>query len=169
MAWAGALTLFTGCADPRPPLRTVEQVDLHRYLGTWQVIANIPYWLEDGKVATADVYGLRDDGTMDNVYRFRRGSFDAPEESWHGTAWVVDAPRNAHWKVQFIWPIAIDYLIIDLDPDYRWAVIGHPSRNYGWILARDRQLDPVVYRGILSRLADQGYAIERFALVPQPP
>lgn len=166
----GLLAMFGlgGCADPRPPLRTVPSVDLARYQGTWYVIAHIPYWLEEGKVATADRYALRPDGRMDNIYVFRRGSFTAPEEEWSGVAWVTDTASQARWKVQFLWPFAVDYLIIDLDPNYQWAVIGHPSRDYGWVLARERRLPPATYQGILTRLAEQGYDPQRFALVPQP-
>lgn len=162
LALAGA-----GCAA-RPPLRTVPQVDLPRMEGTWYVITHIPYWLEEGKVATADRYRLRPDGRMDNTYVFRRGSFDAPEEEWHGVAWVHDTASNAHWKVRFIWPFSIDYLIIDLDADYRWLAVGHPSRDYFWILARERRLDPVTWSGIVARAAEQGYNTTRFADVPQP-
>jgi len=164
---AAALALLSGCAA-RAPLVTVPQVDLPRMEGTWYVIANIPYWLEEGKVATADRYRLRPDGRMDNTYVFRRGSFDAPEEEWHGVAWVHDKTSKAHWKVQFIWPFSVDYLIIDLDADYRWLAVGHPSRDYFWILARERQLDPTIKSGIVTRAAAQGYDVARFADVPQP-
>lgn len=156
-----------GCTA-RPQLVTVAHVDLARMEGTWHVISNIPYWLEEGKVATADRYRLRSDGRMDNTYVFRRGSFDAPEEEWHGIAWVDDAASNAHWKVQFVWPFTTDYLIIDLDPDYRWLAVGHPSRDYFWILARERSMDPMVRAGILSRAQAQGYDPARIADVPQP-
>ncbi|WP_414664973.1 lipocalin family protein [Horticoccus sp. 23ND18S-11] len=163
------LALFSGCTTMKlPPLRTVPQVDLDRYLGDWNVIAHIPYFLEKGKVATLDRYARRPDGRFDNIFVFRRGSFDAPEEQWKGVAWVHDKTTNAEWRVQFIWPVRLAYLIIDLDPDYRWAVVGHPSRNYIWILARDRQLPDELYRSILQRAAAQGYAIDRIAKVPQP-
>ena len=158
----------SGCADTRQPLKTVPHVDLQRYSGTWYVIANIPYWLENGKVATADVYTINADGTMGNTYVFRRGTFDAPEESWKGIAWVHDTATNAEWRVRFIWPMSVAYLIIDLDPDYRWAVIGHPSRDYFWVLSRTRQLDESVYQELLARAAQQGYDISRVAKVPQP-
>jgi apolipoprotein D and lipocalin family protein len=158
----------SGCADSRPPLKTVPYVDLQRYAGTWYVIANIPYWLENGKVATADVYTINADGTMGNTYVFRRESFDAPEEQWKGTAWVHDTSTNAEWRVRFIWPLSAAYLVIDLDPEYRWAVIGHPSRDYFWVLSRTRQLDESVYQGMLARAASQGYDITRVAKVPQP-
>jgi apolipoprotein D and lipocalin family protein len=159
---------LTGCADRKPPLKTVDHVDLQRYQGTWYVIANIPYWLENGKVATADRYAMRPDGRMDNVYVFRRKSFDAPEVEWHGVGWVTNTTTNAEWQVRFIWPLSATYLIIDLDPDYRWAVIGHPSRDYFWVLARERQLNDTIYRDILTRAAAQGYDISRVAPVLQP-
>ena len=163
-----AVLLAAGCADARPPLRTVAHVDLQRYAGTWYVIANIPYWLEDGKVATADRYGLRPDGLLDNTYVFRRGDFTAPEEEWHGRAWVVNEQTNAEWNVRFVWPFSATYLVIDLDPEYRWAAVGHPSRDYFWVLSRERSLPPATYQAILARAAAQGYDISRVALVPQP-
>ncbi len=161
--------LLTGCATTaRPPLKTVARVDLDRYLGDWYVIANIPYLLENGKVATLDRYARRPDGKMDNIFIFRKGSFDAPEQQWRGISWVHNRETNAEWRVQFIWPFRVPYLVIDLDPDYRWAVIGHPSRNYLWVLARGRSLPDDVFAGILGRAADQGYDVSRVAKVPQP-
>lgn len=162
--------LLVGCASTggRPPLRTVERVDLERYMGRWYVIANIPYLLERGKVASYDTYGVRPDGRMQNDFTFRKGSFDAPEQTWHGVAWVHNPVTNAEWRVRFIWPFSVTYLVIDLDPEYRWAVIGHPSRDYLWVLARDRSLPETVYRGILDRAAAQGYDASRIMPVPQP-
>lgn len=160
--------LLVGCAAERPALRTVTSVDLQRMEGIWYVTHHIPYWLEEGKVATADEYRLRPDGRMDNTYIFRRGSFDAPEERWHGVAWVHDTTTNAHWKVRFIWPFSIDYLIIDRDADYGWVAVGHPSRDYFWILSRTRALPAATVDGIMARAADQGYDRTRFAAVPQP-
>lgn len=163
------LVLLAGCASPaRAPLRTVAQVDLNRYMGDWHVIAHIPYLLERGKVATLDRYAPRPDGRMENIFIFRKGSFDAPEQQWRGISWVHDRTTNAEWRVQFIWPFRATYLVIDLDPDYRWAVIGHPSRNYLWVLARARSLPAEVYDGILARAAAQGYDPKRVAKVPQP-
>jgi apolipoprotein D and lipocalin family protein len=163
-----AVAAFSGCCNSREPLKTVEHVELKRMEGTWYVTHHIPYWLENGKVATADVYRLRDDGKMDNTYVFRRKTFDAPEEAWHGIAWVVDKKTNAHWKVRFIWPFSIDYLIIDRDADYAWIAVGHPSRDYFWILSRTRELPDSVIEGIMERAVTQGYDRSRFAPVPQP-
>ena len=159
---------LVGCTNTQPPIRTVSHVDLDRYLGRWNVIANIPYSLEKGKVASYDTYSMLPDGRMGNVFTFRKGSFDAPEKSWHGVAWVVDKASNAEWKVRFIWPLSTTYLVLELDPDYRWAVVGTPKRKLLWVLARDRQLNDSTYAGILQRIADQGYDTNRLAKVPQP-
>lgn len=163
-----AAGVFSGCGTKREPLRTVAAIDLTRMEGTWYVTHHIPYWLEEGKVATADVYKLRSDGRMDNTYVFRRGSFDAPEEEWHGVAWVVNKETNAHWKVRFVWPFSTDYMIIDMDPNYAWVAVGHPSRDYFWILSKTRQLAPEIVEGIMERAVTQGYDRTRFAAVPQP-
>lgn len=164
------IALLSGCVSPRalPPLETVPYVDLERYMGDWFVIAHIPYSLERGKVATFDRYALRSDGKIDNIFGFRRGSFDAEETTWNGIAWVHDSQSNAEWRVQFIWPIRLTYLIIDLDVDYRWAVVAHPSRNYLWILARERSLPDALYSEILERAVAQGFNRARIVPVPQP-
>ncbi len=167
---ASLTVLLAGCVSSgtKEPLRTVSRVDLDRYSGRWYVIANIPYILEKGKVASYDTYGIRPDGRLQNDFTFRKGSFDAPEQTWKGVAWIHNPATNAEWRVQFIWPFRVTYLVIDLDPEYRWAVVGHPSRNYLWVLARERSLSGDVYRGILDRAAAQGYDASRILPVPQP-
>jgi len=162
-----ALTL-AGCAS-QPPVHTVPRVDLNRYLGNWYVIANIPYFLENGKVASYDTYSLRPDGRMNNTFTFRKGTLAAPEKSWHGVAWVVNRDSNAEWKVRFVWPFTATYLVLELDPDYQWAVVGTPGRGLLWVLARQRHLEAPTYQAILHRIAAQGYDPNRLALVPQPP
>jgi apolipoprotein D and lipocalin family protein len=146
----------------------VAHVDLDRFLGRWYVIANIPYFLERGKVASYDTYARRPDGKLDNIFTFREGGFDAPEKSWHGTAWVTNPATNAEWKVQFLWPLRTTYLILELDPDYRWAVVGTAGRGLLWVLARERRLPAADYERILQRIEAQGYDRNRIAPVPQP-
>ena len=49
------------------------------------------------------------------------------------------------------------FLIIDLDDDYSYTVIGIPSRKHVWIMARDPIMNDDTYEGILNRLSDIGY------------
>ena len=57
----------------------------------------------------------------------------------------------------------------ELDPEYRYAVVGHPSRDYLWILARTRTMDPADYETLLARIEAQAYDLERLNETPQPP
>jgi apolipoprotein D and lipocalin family protein len=70
---------------------------------------------------------------------------------------VKGDPSNAKLEVEFFWPFRGAYWIIELDPDYQYAVVGHPSRAYLWILARRPTMDDALYKELLRRVALHGY------------
>jgi apolipoprotein D and lipocalin family protein len=146
-----------GAEDGMPPLRTVDRVDLDRYLGTWYEIARYPNSFQEGCQATTATYSLRDDGDIDVLNACHEGSPDGPRDTAEGKAWVVDEQTNAKLEVQFFWPFSGDYWIIDLGDEYEYAVVGHPDRTYFWILSRTPSLDEAVLEGILTRAEAQGY------------
>jgi apolipoprotein D and lipocalin family protein len=160
-------SLLMGCTTSQP-LKTVPHVDLPRYMGDWYVIANIPYFGEKNCVGSIESYALRADGDVDNAFSCRKKSLDAPlERVTNALAKVHDKSTNAEWRVRFFKVISVKYLILDLDPEYRWVAVGHPSRRYGWVFSRDKSLPEDTYQAILSRLASQGYDTSRFVKVAQ--
>lgn len=174
LALAGCATTSSHTMNAKPkntkaPLRTVRHVDLPRYMGDWRVIANVPYFAEKGCVDSIEGYRLRPDGRIDNTFTYRKKSFAAPQKQIRALAWVHDTKTNAEWRVRFFGLIRAKYFITDLDPEYRWTVVAHPSRKYGWIMARERTLPAATYEAILDRLETQGYAREQFVKVPQIP
>jgi len=85
---------------------------------------------------------------------------------------VVDDTTNAKLKVSFfsllgLWLFPGDYWIIDLGPDYQYAVVGHPSRKYGWILSRTPTVDSSTLAGIVNLLEAQGYNFADFVAIDQ--
>lgn len=150
------------------PLTTVSSVDLHRYTGTWYEIASFPAWFQKGCTGSTATYSLLPDGRIEVVNKCFKKSLDGPQKTSTGKAEVVDSVTNAKLEVCFFWPFKGDYWIIDLDPDYRWAVVGVPSRKYLWILSRTPALEKTVYKGILHRIADKGYDLTRLNQTPQP-
>jgi len=168
---AAGMAAICGCAPSGqglPPLQTVARVDLQRYLGTWYEIASYPHRFQKGCVATRAVYKLRDDGQIAVRNECRQETLDGPLKSVQGRARVIDPASNARLEVTFFWPFWGAYWIIDLDPDYRWAVVGHPSRNYLWVLSRTRTLDETLYQQIVARLPAQGYDPARLSRTLQP-
>ncbi len=170
-----ALSLLTaGCTTSTtkrlhlPALRTVDRVDLDRYLGTWYEIASFPQSFQRGCTATTATYSLRQDGDIDVVNRCRKDSLDGPEKEARGRARVVDSNSNAKLEVSFFRPFWGDYWIIDLGVDYEYSVVGHPSRDYLWILSRSRTMAPEIYDSIVRRLEAQGYETGRLQRTLQP-
>ena len=151
-----------------PTLQTVPHVDLERYLGTWYDIASFPQWFQHGCTGATATYTRRPDGQIDVLNRCRRGSLDGREDLARGRARIVDATTNAKLEVSFFRPFWGDYWIIDLGADYEYAVVGHPSRDYLWILSRTPTMDAAVYDGIVARLRAQAYEVERLERTLQP-
>jgi apolipoprotein D and lipocalin family protein len=162
--------LLNGCMSMKEPLRPVSHVDLPRYMGDWYVIGEIPYFAEKDCVDSIESYALRADGGIDNWFTCRKKSFEAPmERKATARISVVDKQSNAVWRVWFLGFIPVKYVILDLDPGYGWVAVGHPSRRYGWIMARTKTLDEATYQRILRDLGTQGYDTSKFQKVPQSP
>ncbi|MCJ7600045.1 MAG: lipocalin family protein [Desulfobulbaceae bacterium] len=142
---------------PIPPVRTVYQVDISRYIGTWFEIARYPNRFQKGCVASRATYALRADGNLSVLNECYDKSKSGKLRSARGKAWVVDPLSRAKLKVSFFWPFYGDYWIIDLGQEYEYAVIGHPQRKYLWILSREETMEEETYQAILSRLAEQHY------------
>ena len=164
------LVAIIGCMDENqyPPLSKVSKVDINRYLGLWYEIARIDHSFQKGCVASTAQYFLRPDGYIKVVNQCRKNSLDGEIASVEGKAWIIDKDTNAWLKVQFFWPFRGDYVIIDLDEkDYSYAVVGHPSRDYLWVLSRSSEMDKERFQEIMTRISKQGYDINRITRYPQ--
>jgi apolipoprotein D and lipocalin family protein len=166
--FASVSPLLAAAADAPPPLQTVSHVDVNRYMGKWYEIASFPQWFQKNCTAVSATYTLRKDGDVDVLNECRDKTLDGKLRSAKGKAWIVDRESNAKLKVRFFWPFSGDYWIIDLGAEYQYAVVGHPKRNYLWILSRSCQMDPAVYDQILERLKRQNYDVTRLNKTLQP-
>lgn len=178
IAFAAALVLAASgvsAQETMTELRTVPSVDLKRYSGKWYEIARYPNRFQKQCVGnTTATYTQKSNGRIEVLNECLKK--DGRLNRAKGDAKIVDKQTNAKLEVRFapaflsfipaVWG---DYWIIDLDPEYRFAVVGHPDRKYLWILCRARTLDPAVYSGILERLTAQGYDIDRLQTTLQPP
>ena len=164
-----ASTLLIGSTggSPKDELEVVPSVDLSRYLGQWYEIARLPNRFEkkcaDSVTAT---YTLRSDGKIEVLNRCRKASGEFTTAK--GKAKIVDKKTNAKLKVTFFWPFYGDYWILDLGPNYEYAVVGDPSRDYLWILSRTPQIDEALYQQLLAKMAARGFPTGRMIRTTQP-
>lgn len=158
------MTLHTIASDG--PLTTVSSVDLKRYMGKWYEIARYPNRFQ--RKCTGDVtanYTLRPDGRVEVLNSCQEN--DGRINSAKGTAKVANAQTNSKLKVTFFWPFYGSYWIIDLAPDYSYAVVGEPKRDYLWILSRSPRMDDSLYQQILARIQAAGYDPAKLVKTPQ--
>ena len=157
----------TGMSEPT----TVNFVNLQKYSGMWYEIAKIPNSFQK-KCArnTTAAYQLRSDGNINVVNRCIEADGSVNEAK--GIAKVVDSKSNAKLKVSFVRILGIslfwgDYWIIGLDKEYKFAVVGTPSRKYGWILSRTPKLSGEEMQEAFSILKQQGYDPKDFEMTEQ--
>ncbi len=151
------LTSITGCSTPYLPLDTVKKVDLEQYLGTWYEIARYEHYFEKGCRDVSATYTRNEDGSIRVINQCTKEDGETTEAV--GVAYATDNSYSK-LKVSFFRPFYGNYWIIMLDPDYDYAVVGDPSRQYLWILSRTPQLDNDIKEMILKRLPQMGYAVE---------
>lgn len=154
-------TLFGGMAAAQTPLQTVDNVDLNRYAGKWYEIASFPASFQRNCTCTTAEYTVTDKGYVEVLNKCNKKSPQGRLAKAHGKAYVVDTTTNARLKVTFFKPFYGDYNIIDLAPDYSYAVVGTVNRNYMWVLSRKPVIDDAVYNGILSRATAKGFDTNR--------
>lgn len=150
----------------RPPLATVEHVDLARYAGSWYEVARLgaPYEAGCEGQPTAH-YALA--GARLRVENRCRGA-DGRERVAHGVGRVVPDSGNARLEVNFLpaWLHALpigwaDYQILALDRAYSVALVGHPSRESLWVLSRTPTIAPGTLQALLDIAASEGFPVER--------
>ncbi len=160
------------CADShfasagQAPLEVAPSVDFNRYAGTWYEIARLPnrFQRHCSSNVTA-TYTLRPDGKIQVLNQC--STADGKNKTARGVARPAGGKQpTTKLKVGFFWPFSGDYWILELDPDYRWAVVGEPRRRYLWILSCEPHMAEETYQDLLKRAAQKGFDVSRLLRTP---
>jgi apolipoprotein D and lipocalin family protein len=171
MMLGGALMVIAVAAAPLP---TQDWVDLERYAGRWYEIARLPNRFQERCVGdVVATYTLRPDGRVSVVNecrekdgRIARAEGEARRADAKGPASRLKVRFAPAW-LSFLGLVWGDYWIVELDPDYRYAVVGDPSRRYLWILSRRPELDAATYDSLASTVARLGFDVSRLERTAQ--
>ena len=154
-------------------VKSIQQIEISRYMGTWYEIAKLPNWFQRKCVRnTQATYRLirpqqievlnqcvtAEDELIQAIGMARPRTNGLPAQLE-----VRFAPSWLGW-LPFTWG---DYWVLDLDSDYQVAAVGDPSRSYLWILSRSPQMSPNAYAALTSRLALMGFDIKRLEKTTQ--
>ncbi|HDS0924090.1 TPA: lipocalin family protein [Stenotrophomonas maltophilia] len=172
-----SLSLLAACSfgdsKPTPPpvasTATSAPIDLQKFMGTWYVIGRVPNPVERGHVASVNQYTLRGDQKVSITYRFRDG-FSEPQQELTVRASVDEESGNHNWRTWFYKVVPTHTRVLEVAPDYSWAMLGYPGREMAWIFARKPDMDKDLYKELATRLRDQyGVNTDKLKRVPQHP
>jgi apolipoprotein D and lipocalin family protein len=162
---------FNACQTTAPFKKTVQYLDIERYMGKWYVISSRPTMFEKNAFNATETYSLDPKtGKIDVDFRYRKSSFSGPEKNIPQRARIFNKESNAHWKIRLKWlPFEFDYLIIGLSPDYEWTAVGVPNQKYLWIMSRKPHMEADELNKIINQLSLEGYNVDNLEFVPQKP
>jgi apolipoprotein D and lipocalin family protein len=147
----------------------VEGVDLGRFQGRWYEIARLPRATQIDCAGTTASYKLKSSRELVVTNECNVGGLTGIRRQVTASALVTNAATPAKLSVDF-GGFYGDYWIIDLDREaYRYAVVGHPTRQYLWILSRSPALAPAALTPILERAAQKGFDTSRLEYTKQLP
>lgn len=146
---------FTSCSTKDFSLLTVKKVDINRYLGTWYEIARYEHFFEkDCKNVSAN-YSLMEENKIKVINSCQKIDTNKTKEAT-GIAYATD-DTNSKLKVSFFRPFYGDYWILMLDKDYKYVLVGSPSREYLWILSRTKTLPKDILDKIILKIKELNF------------
>jgi apolipoprotein D and lipocalin family protein len=159
-------SILSGCTGVPDGIKPVTNFELEKYLGTWYEIARLDHSFERNLTNVTANYSLRQDGGVRVLNRgFNKESNDFEEAV--GKAYFVEDSHIAFLKVSFFGPFYGSYIVISLDPEYRYALVCGPDRSYFWLLAREPYLSDQLLEVLIEQAASFGFATEEFIYVDQ--
>ena len=164
------LSIFTsGCKSQSKMIdnSTVKELDINKYLGTWYEIARFPHSFERDLVGVTATYTLNDDGSIKVINQGYKNTLDGELSRATGKAKIPDPDKPAHLRVSFFWIFYSDYLVMELDPDYQWAVVGSSSSKYLWFLSRTPEISESLLTDLKKRISARGYDLAKLQMVAQ--
>ena len=150
-----AFTMLTG----NIPNKTVNHVDLKSFSGTWYSLYSIPTMFDKGSRETTTHYTLDNDGYYNVITTCKEE--DGKLKTIKSKIFPVKETHDGQMKAQFIWPIKVDYWVIDLAPDYSWVVVGHPDHRFLFIMSRKPEMDKALYEKIVEHCKEMGYSVDK--------
>lgn len=152
--------------------RTVDYVDVERYMGEWYEIARFPQYFQRNCGASKANYTLDKDGSVKVLNSCKKTDDPSKIKSARARAFVVDDKTNSKLKVSFVpilrrWGLfAADYWILELGADYEYALVGGPDRDSLWILSRTPTLSELDYQHLIEVATEQGFDATKLVRSP---
>jgi apolipoprotein D and lipocalin family protein len=143
-----------------PESAIVDPFDKQRYLGKWNEVARLPSLIEKDLRDLTEEYTLNEDGTIKVVTRAFNAFKNKPVEAT-GTIKFKGAETRGQMEVAYFLPIYLDYNVLDIDEDYRHALVSGKGMGYLWLLSRESTMPEEMKQRFLRKATELGFEIAK--------
>jgi len=160
------LLLIFSCTTP-PEIKDDPVIDYKLYQGKWYELSRLPNPVENGLTCVTMTYEYQDGDMMTVTSKGVNKTDPADIKTLSGRAWIPDVNSPDRIKIQFIWPVTIDYVLIHIDEAKGYAILGSPYKHQLWILGRSPVVNDEDYSQLLKIAEKNEYKIENLVRVDQ--
>lgn len=149
-----------------PNLRVVQGFDIHKYAGRWYEIARFDFKHEKHLSHVTADYSLNSDGSV----KVENSGFDYVKKHWKtskGIAKFLHRPTEGALKVSFFRPFYSGYNVVQMDPDYKNALVFGENRDYIWLLSRNKTMPKAIKQKFMNTARKAGYDLDRLVWTQQ--
>lgn len=139
-------------------MRVAQNVDLNKYMGKWHEIARLPNSFQKGCACSTADYKIIDNDYISVTNQCNKNGVIKTSTA---KAWRANHDDNSKLKVRFFWPFTGNYWILYVSSNYKYAVVGEPSREYLWFLSRTKSVDKKSFNLMKKVALSQGYDLSK--------
>ena len=148
-------------------IRNDELINYELYQGKWYEVARLPNSFEEGLICTTMTYTYQDDGIMTVTSSGKNKNNPNDSKSFTAKAWIPDENEPQKIKMQFVWPVAFDFILIHIDEEKGYAIIASPNKKYLWMLSRQPMINESDIFELKSISEKNQYNIDNLVYVEQ--
>ncbi|WP_316737147.1 lipocalin family protein [Pedobacter aquatilis] len=137
----------------------VKPFQKDKYIGKWYEIARMDFKFEKDLNNVTATYTEKEDGTI----KVDNRGYNYVKNEWKqsiGKAKFVKGADEARLKVSFFGPFYAGYNVIEIDPNYKYALVVGNNLDYLWILSRTKTIPETVKNTYLKKAKALGYKTE---------
>lgn len=153
--------LISSCSHTEPFTKTAKNVDIDRFMIPWYVQVGRFTPFEKDPYNSLESYTWNEkEKRVEIDFSYNEGAYDGPQRKYPQKGRIVDARTNAKWSIQPFWPLRFDYLVLAVDDNYEWAVIGVPNQKYLWIMTKDALYPHEKTNQLIEKVRESGYNVK---------
>jgi len=137
--------------------QAVPNFDIEKYLGLWYQIARTDLQWEKDRINVTARYLRNEDNTIEVINR----GFDEKNEAWKTSRGIAKQIKDGfgQFKISLFGPVFSPYNVIDIDEDYKFALVAGKNTDFLWILSRDKSIPENIKDRFLNKAQELGYDI----------